>query len=198
MQSEPSSRDDVCACGHRRSRHLGPEGLGGELCLDCSDDSERSWRHAFRAEPVIINNRCKCRHDRFRHCFGKVDGACSKPSCDCEAYVPVTVETVELPEPDGPEYTSCDACGHIEPEHASTTGSCLECACLAWRHALDLAPPQPERRPPLTVAYSVVGGHAYEVSIPGDASVTAEDGALIIKHPSAEILAITRVAPMEG
>ena len=185
-----------------------------EGCPPCVNESspqaecEVPW-HAHTGGPTdrpldtckpdpIINNRCKCRHDRFRHCFGKVDGACSKPSCDCEAYVPVTVETVELPEPEGPEYTSCDACGHIEPEHASTTGSCLECACLAWRHALDLAPPQPERRPPLSVAYSVVGGHAYEVSIPGDASVTAEDGALIIKHPSAEILAITRVAPMEG
>jgi hypothetical protein len=48
------------------------------------------------------------------------------------------------------------------------------------------------------VQYSVAGGHPYEVSIPGDASVTAEDGVLIVKHPSAQILAITRVAPMEG
>lgn len=204
--------------------------------------SERS----SRAEPVVINDRCKCSHDRFRHNWGSEnDGACSKPDCDCKTYDPVTVETVELPDPhecdncngydpstcmfnrpageappkaeigplpppEGPEYTPC-ACGHIEPEHDINGKYCAAepCDCVAYRPSpehpsyMDVVrawagPPQPQRRPPLTVHYSVAGGNLYEVSIPGDASVTAEDGVLIIKHPSAQILAITRVAPMEG
>lgn len=264
-------------------------------------------------EPYL-NNRCRCSHIRFRHCYDTVDGPCSKPGCVCEAYVPVTVETVELPEPEerlvkalrdlgeqgerdtvkmlrqwaaratarqdifpepepfeipsiqagcavlhkdakgntvpcpdeAPAERRCNGCGHhegegcgcpeheyVSPEHcdrcagdqaepkeppcgacgqfaeswfdrsicAEPCGSmhyrCSNCGAVVGHCPLE-TPPQPERRPPLTVQYSVAGGHPYEVSIPGDASVTAEDGALIIKHPSAQILAITRVAPMEG
>lgn len=195
-----------------------------------------------QAEPVVINDRCKCSHDRFRHNYDTVDGPCSKPDCDCGAYAPVTVETVELPEPE----RRCNGCSHHEgegcgcPEHdfvsvehcdrcneaivpipagplcmtcgrtdgywfdrsvcAEPCGSmhdrCTNCGAVSGHCPLE-TPPHPERRPPLTVQYSVAGGHPYEVSIPGDASVTAEDGVLIIKHPSAQILAITRVAPME-
>lgn len=50
------------------------------------------------------------------------------------------------------------------------------------------------RRPPYTVAYAVEGGHAYEIALPGDASVVAEDGVLKISHPSA-VLALTQVQP---
>lgn len=50
------------------------------------------------------------------------------------------------------------------------------------------------RRPPYTVAYAVEGGHAYEIALPGDASVIAEDGVLKISHPSA-VLALTQVQP---
>lgn len=334
MQSEPSSPDEpvgLCRCGHTSRTHnaLTPNSFCANLGCTCI---------AFKAQPLptVVNDRCKCSHDRFRHNWGSEnDGACSKPDCDCKAYAPVTVETVELPEPDsgerldaamrdlweasdrgcaemirkfaarygvrqddfpeskpfeipsiqtdcavlhkdaggnvvpcsdeapaephecdncegvdpdscltrlpppeGPEYTPC-ACGHIEPDHSAFGAPhCLKCECPLYRteppckgcgqmdgywfdrsvcaepcssmhdrctncgavsgHCPLETPPQPERRPPLTVQYSVAGGHPYEVSIPGDASVTAEDGALVIKHPSAEILAITRVAPMEG
>ncbi|MFD3531970.1 hypothetical protein [Streptomyces sp. NPDC058664] len=309
MQSEPSSQDELrrqvedAVYEFRERTALWGESDGVTQAL--AKEVARAITPKAEPEP-IINNRCKCGHDRFRHCFGEVDGACSKPDCDCEAYVPVTVETVELPEviepvdirpgcavlhtdgkgnvvpcpdeapaeperrcngcghhggegcgcsahafvsrehcdrcmgtyliksvaalppPEGPEYAPCVDCGHIEPEHAPDAGEgecwadgcpCQEyrpaamcdcghpqfehsiygcaddCACEAMYPTL---PPQPERRPPLSVAYSVAGGHAYEVSIPGDASVTAEDGVLIIKHPEAQVLAIMRVAPMEG
>ncbi|MFJ5644095.1 hypothetical protein [Streptomyces sp. NPDC093223] len=39
-----------------------------------------------------------------------------------------------LPPVEGPEYTPC-ACGHIEPEHESTTSSCWTCDCEAYRPA---------------------------------------------------------------
>jgi hypothetical protein len=47
------------------------------------------------------------------------------------------------------------------------------------------------------VAYATVGGAQYEIALPGDASVRAVDGALIITHDSA-VLALSHVRPMEG
>jgi hypothetical protein len=55
------------------------------------------------------------------------------------------------------------------------------------------------RRPPYAVAYSV-GGHAYELLLPGDATAIAEDGFLKISHDG-PVLGIIRVMPvvrMEG
>jgi hypothetical protein len=229
--------------------------------------------------PIVINNRCKCSHDRFRHCYDMVDGPCSKSDCDCKTYAPVTVETVELPEPcrwpdclseeqqqaladevtrqmagedpsppipdqrsicgcveaperqvgPGPEHVCeryfCPAAGEVEsachggfdvccsrPELHEPIEMCDcghplfehnvygcedDCACEKLPPRKAVPPSQPERRPPLSVAYSVAGGHAYEVYVPGDASVTAQDGALIITHPDAQVLAITRVAPIK-
>ncbi|MFF6988343.1 hypothetical protein [Streptomyces sp. NPDC010273] len=56
-------------------------------------------------------------------------------------------------------------------------------------------PPQPERRPPYAVAYSV-GGHLYELHVPGDAAVKAEDGALIIQHHLGPVVGIVQVLPV--
>jgi hypothetical protein len=58
-------------------------------------------------------------------------------------------------------------------------------------------PPQPERRPPYAVAYSV-GGHLYEVAIPGDATVQAVDGALLITHALGPVAGIVRTAPLSN
>lgn len=108
----------------------------------------------------------------------------------------------ELPPPEGPEYTSCVLCGHIEPEHAEELGGCLEddCDCSAYRTQRDFElPPQPDRRPPYAVAYSV-DGHGYEALLPGDASVIAEDGVLKISHPGlvAGIVYVKPVGTEEG
>lgn len=56
-------------------------------------------------------------------------------------------------------------------------------------------PPQPERRPPLAVTYSVQG-HLYEVALSGDASVLAMDGALIIRHHLGPVAGIVQVLPV--
>lgn len=56
-------------------------------------------------------------------------------------------------------------------------------------------PPQPERRPPLIVAYSVQG-HLYEVALSGDATVRAEDGALVIRHALGAVAGIVQTAPL--
>lgn len=57
--------------------------------------------------------------------------------------------------------------------------------------------PQPERRPPYAVAYSV-GGHNYEIALPGDATVRAVDGALIITHSLGPVAGIVQARPLEG
>lgn len=189
--SEPSSlveTNGLCRCGHTGKAH--PLMGAGHPCTNHGCDCRAFVKVPL---PTVINDCCKCSHDRFRHCYDTVDGPCSKPDCDCKAYAPVTVETVELPEPKHSADRAHEDC--------PTCWEASEAECMCCTPALadePWAPPQPERRPPLTVQYSVAGGHPYEVSIPGDASVTAEDGVLIIKHPSAQILAITRVAPMEG
>lgn len=54
----------------------------------------------------------------------------------------------------------------------------------------------PPRRPPYAVAYAVEGGAQYEIALPGDATVRAHEGALIITHASA-VLALTQARPME-
>jgi NAD-dependent SIR2 family protein deacetylase len=56
-------------------------------------------------------------------------------------------------------------------------------------------PPQPERRPPYAVAYSVQG-HLFEVALPGDATVRAVDGALVIQHHLGPVAGIVSVLPV--
>lgn len=56
-------------------------------------------------------------------------------------------------------------------------------------------PPQPGRRPPYAVAYSVQG-HLYEVALPGDATVRAVDGALVIQHRLGPVAGIVQVLPV--
>jgi hypothetical protein len=59
----------------------------------------------------------------------------------------------------------------------------------------DEPPPQPDRRPPYAVSYSVQG-HLFEVALPGDASVRAVDGALVIQHHLGPVLGIVQVLPV--
>jgi hypothetical protein len=56
-------------------------------------------------------------------------------------------------------------------------------------------PPQaPSRRPPYAVAYSVQGA-PYEVLVPGDATVLAVDGQLLIGHEGRTVSGIVQVRP---
>jgi hypothetical protein len=125
------------------------------------------------------------------HPFGK-ECPCP-PSCGC---------CLTLPPPEGPEYTPC-GCGHIQPEHEpaehageSYLGECRECDCSVYRTKPDFEiPPQPDRRPPIAVVYSVQG-HLYEVAVSGDASVRAVDGALVIQHHLGPVAGICQVLPI--
>jgi 4-hydroxyphenylpyruvate dioxygenase-like putative hemolysin len=42
---------------------------------------------------------------------------------------------VQLPPAEGPEYTPCTTCDHIEPDHRPDAGPCLECDCGAYQPA---------------------------------------------------------------
>ncbi|UNZ20596.1 hypothetical protein [Streptomyces sp. 891-h] len=44
-------------------------------------------------------------------------------------------EPTLLPPPQGPEYTPCSSCTHIEPEHQPDAGPCLVCDCTAYAPA---------------------------------------------------------------
>jgi hypothetical protein len=141
-------------------------------------------------------------------CCGNPDCAC-KGSCDCDEVPPGEPATVhedvdalfehlkQLPPPEGPEYTPC-VCGHIVPEHAPDGAECWanNCECPVYRTKPDFElPPQPVRRPPYAVAYSVQG-HLYEVALSGDATVRAVDGALVIQHSLGPVAGIVQVLPV--
>lgn len=59
------------------------------------------------------------------------------------------------------------------------------------------SPGSPPRRPAYAVAYATKDGVLYEIALPGDATIRAENGALIITHASA-IAALTQARPMEN
>lgn len=84
--------------------------------------------------------------------------------------------------PSGP--WPCGDCGAVNPPEAEF------CSC-------DEEPPSPQplRRPPYAVAYSA-DGHLYEMMLPGDAIVSAVDGALVIKHARFQIHGIVAVQPV--
>jgi hypothetical protein len=111
-------------------------------------------------------------------------------------------EDLTLPPPEGPEYDRC-VCGATRAQHVNAEGSCYsdDCECMqfqardALRPVEEKPPPQPDRRPPYAVAYSVQG-HLFEVALPGDASVKAVDGALVIQHHLGPVLGIVQVLPV--
>ncbi|MGW2169159.1 hypothetical protein ACWC1C_01350 [Streptomyces sp. NPDC001705] len=122
--------------------------------------------------------------------------ACESELCACDcAPCPVDHASEELPPPEGPEYTPC-VCGHIEPEHsAALFRTCNKCGCLRYRPESEPPPPQPERRAPYVATYSV-GGHLYEVAVPGDACLQAVDGALVIRHGLGPVAGLVGFQPL--
>lgn len=117
------------------------------------------------------NDLCRCGHIFFRHDWQDPDDTHCAASCGCKAFVPFGEEPPMTPE---------------EEEEAPQDGSPIE---------LPPPPPQPERRAPYVVGYSV-GGHVFEVAMPGDATVRALDGALIVQHHLGPVAGIVHVAPL--
>jgi len=84
----------------------------------------------------------------------------------------------------------------LTPEEEERLAAYEHAVQAEHEEAAEPPPPQPEWRPPYTVAYAVQG-HLYEVAIPGDATAQAVDGALIITHGLGPIAGIVRVMPMQ-
>jgi hypothetical protein len=137
-----------------------------------------------------LNELCRCGHQRRRHleppgaqcvaCPGDEERAWRH---EFEPEPPMTPEEEEA----APEDEGC-ACG--EPE-ASGTLHRTDGPC----YVEELPPPQPDRRPPYTVAYSVQG-HLYEVALSGDAAVRAVDGGLVITHHLGPVAGLVQIQPM--
>ncbi|MBA2951453.1 hypothetical protein [Streptomyces himalayensis] len=127
---------------------------------------------------------CGCGHVQGEH-RTFMEGGCT--NCRCKSFAlppaepPLTPEEEEeLPEDgeDTAQYHVVDGTKYL---------------CHEGDHYCP-KPPQPERRPPLAVDYSA-GGHPYQVLVPGDATVWAVDGALVIRHHGFPVLGITATTP---
>lgn len=202
MPSEVSS-SDLRECGHLHANHHW-HAARGDACI--GNRNLCSCR-MFRAKGDFV--RCRCDHFQMNH-RPFTEGGCINCSCDAfklkpeEPEPPLTPEEEEqapedeaLPPPEGPECEKC-VCGHIVPEHDINGRWCAMegCECSLYRTEPDFElPPQPDRRPPYAVAYSVQG-HLYEVALPGDATVQATDGALIIRHHLGPVAGIVQVLPV--
>lgn len=115
-------------------------------------------------------------HCRACHTVNSPDQSCT------HRFVPADAETAG--EPEAPECT----CQSGTWDKFDSPKDCLI-------HGSAVA--QPPRRPPYAVAYAIEGGAQYEIALPGDATVRAVDGALVITHDK-PVLAMGQVRPMEG
>lgn len=180
MACDNSSTDDLCRCGP------------GEVCGHCFEGAFAAGRVVILPEepPLTPEEEEQAPEDEPRCTCGET--ACESELCDCDSEPCPVDHAREAPE--GPEYEKC-VCGHIVPEHEPHGGLCFDCECPAYRTEPDFElPPQPDRRPPYAVAYSVQG-HLYEVAVSGDARVRAVDGVLVISHPLGPVAGIAEVGP---
>lgn len=205
--SASSSQDEKCgACGHNRINHR--QGT----CVICAIGfNERQCTAFAPAEPE-----CPCP----KGAWGPEDGPL-EPGQDC----PVHGDHPEPEAPEGPGPTGlapCAICGDRRRTSEFKAGLLLCEPCIysegqpycgdcgsrdapfglvsregegEWNQLRCSKCLLPPRRPPYAVAYALQGGAQYEIALPGDATVRAIDGALIITHDSA-ILALSSVRPM--
>jgi hypothetical protein len=182
--SEPSSTEPEC-----------PEGSGphcrehGWHCCHCGkrlrDLPEQPEEPPLtpEEEEEAPKDRCACG-----------ETACESELCDCDS-APCPVDHARKAQED--EGHPCTCSSRLENEDGEVLHD-EDCgARLTPYHGEHGYPPQPERRPPLLVAYAV-SGHLYEVALSGDASVRAVDGALVITHPLGPVAGICQVAPMQS
>lgn len=108
---------------------------------------------------------------------------------DCTA----NADDIAPPEPEAPDCEHPDGC----PDRALCAPGCGFADQLQGVRLMPRPEGESPRRPPYAVAYAIEGGAQYEIALSGDATIRAEDGALIITHASA-VLALTQARPMEG
>lgn len=158
------------------------------------------------ASGVSSSEPCTCGHVYDLHDQSGVLKACTLKACPCKAFGMPRMNDVELPEPPmtpeeeeqaPPFVQSCIRPGCLYDVETDCRYGCRASADELSREANEMEPPppQPERRPPLAVAYSVQG-HLYEVALPGDASVLAMNGALVIEHALGPVAGIVQVRPI--
>lgn len=185
LPPELSMKSDYlrCRCGHFQQTHR-PSTEGGCRGMACECDG-------FKLAP---EPRCTCGPDE----------ACSEcPETPAEP--PLTPEEEE----EAPcanesgcyrQHTNdCEhGCRHAADELSREANEMACQDCLAGVHGPNAhreAPPQPDRRPPYLLAYSVQG-HLYEVALPGDATVATLDGRLVITHQLGPVAGICQIAPI--
>lgn len=170
-------------------------------CNDCS-----------RAEkcPPCVNEECEHRNKRYTGAL--YDGPNNRKSflyyaCpDCmktwkEEEVdepPMTPEEEEeLTNDPGYDCANVSGCAYVAEDVTICKHGCRVAADELSREANEPPPPQPQRRPPFAVNYSV-NGHLYQVAVSGDAAVHAIDGALVIRHHLGPVAGIVQVLPVIG
>jgi hypothetical protein len=176
MEPPEAACDHLCSCGHEQQDHT-----TSGYCNGCEDECENRSGH--------YPSEC----DEPQAPEGPEGDPYAGEAGNCAN----CTSTRPLAAPEGPEYTPCVACGHIEPEHEPDGNLCFVdgCDCNAYRTKPDFVlPPEAPPRPPYAVAYSV-GGRLFEAWLPGDATAVAEDGALKIQHAD-PVIGIVRVAPV--
>lgn len=167
------------------------------------DHSTCGWKPR-EEEPSTKSDflRCRCDHFQMNH-RPVTKGGCRNCACDGFKLRPEEVEEPPMT-PEEEEQAPADwHCMHKNGCPRLLEGVCLhgcrDAADELAREANEMEPPppQPERRPPYAVAYSVQG-HLYEVALPGDATVKAVDGALIIQHHLGPVAGIVQVLPISN
>lgn len=195
---------DVCECGHLRSLHgyLREGGKYGSACTVRRDgnnggfeDSCLEFELSKTALAAAVETARVCTGENNAHRPYAVgvtdDGVC--PLCTDLALN--KRRSFMVPK------ELCDDCGHYVDLHEDDgCTSTVGCDCMVGA----LVPePQVEEPPVLyspeplkayRITYVVSGGQAYEMDVPGDCSVIAEDGMLKIVHPQRTVIAIQAIS----
>lgn len=142
----------------------------GESECTCSSGNPENYEGPARDCPVHGEPEAPvCSHDRWSKFYEKC--------MDC-GFAPEASAS-------GAKEAPCEGCEH--PDHGDDP--CGSCPC---GHSV----PQPApRRSPYAVAYELQDGSAFEVALPGDATVRADDGLLIIHHAQSPVKGLVQVKP---
>lgn len=182
--TDPPKAEEVCRCGHQWGFHVAGPGPGDD-CVWSGCFCEN-----FRPDGTPM---CRCDHPRDDH-YRQGSRACAW-ICKCTAFqapeAPADPPEAEEKGHDfvGPDH--CDECAHLVAMQVQ------QGRMIPRPEAVTIeAYPAPERRPPYSVAYAVQGGYEYEIAVPGDAMVIAEDGVLKILHYCRPVAGIVQIKPM--
>jgi hypothetical protein len=194
----------------------------GDNCLDCAefrcDHTRCGWKPREEPKRLSLTAVCACSHVNNWHVrTDHNDTHCAAVDCPCGAFRTSSEAEEEAHDFSSPSH--CKACMKawigpdavlgdeppLTPEEEEEAAPEVavddfgqpirECYACDRVGCSGCAPPQPERRPPYAVAYSVQG-HLFEVALSGDATVRAVDGALVIQHHLGPVAGIVSVLPV--